>query len=521
MKQDTIRLNAGSSVSISSTTSQLKSLEALLPWIPTGLFLLSFIFLLRTLSPTVYELDSAELATGAAVLGIAHAPGYPLYLMIAHGFTWLPFGDVAFRVNLFSAICLALTTPVLYSFLHRLTRTPLVSAAAAMTFTWSYYVWSSANKAEVYSPQIFTLALCAWGLVWMYQEFQTEGRVSPRRSLITGLLFGIAVAMAPSSVFFAPGLVVAFLLMRVPLRVSFSSGVLAVGIVLAVLLYFPLRGSALPEFNKIGFYDSQGIFHNYDYHSPSGIMKAVSGEQFRHLFFMRGYIPTLDQLQITFSWFWRNYLGIGVLLGLLGGIYLLRQRRGLLITWLALALPYTYFYLCYGAIDRDTMFGPTYLAWAVLLAFGLRSLGQRLPNLLRYSIFAALPLLALFSNFSSVDLSRDTSVRDHAQAVMDALPENAVVAGYWSDITPLQYLQFVEGQRPDIKIYDLFMFSPTDFHTFVENLSETGQTPIVLTNTAIMDVPDTSYKIQPILAYLPNDYQFIALPILAGFQISK
>lgn len=519
MKQDTIRLNAGSHVSLHDT--QMKFYEALLPWMPVGLFLLSFVILLRTLSPTVYELDSAELATGAAVLGIAHAPGYPLYLMIAHTFTWLPFGDVAFRVNLFSAICLALTTPVVYSLLHRLTRNPLVSASAALTFVWSYYVWSSANKAEVYSPQIFTLALCAWGLVWMYQEFQAQRRVSHRRSLLTGLMFGFAVAMAPSSVFLAPGLVVAFVLMRVPLRVSIVAGMLAMLVVLSVMLYFPLRGSALPEFNKIGYYDSQGIFHNYDYHTPSGIMKAVSGEQFRHLFFMKGFIPAFDQLQVTFSWFWRNYLGVGVVIGLLGAGYLLRERKGLFIAWLALTLPYTYFYLCYGAIDRDTMFGLTYLAWAVVLAFGLRMLWERLLNLLRYSILTALPLLALVTNFSAVDLSRDTSVRTHAEAVMDALPENAVVAGYWSDITPLQYLQFVEKQRPDIKIYDLFMFSPSDFHTFVENLSETGQTPIVLTNTAIMDVPDTSYKIQPILAYLPNDYEFIALPILAGFQISK
>src|SRR5690349_12662443 len=81
------------------------------------LFVICLIALLRTMAPTVFELDSAEFATGAAILGIVHAPGYPLFTMVAHLFTLLPVGDVAFRVNLFSALSLALTAPVFYSLL--------------------------------------------------------------------------------------------------------------------------------------------------------------------------------------------------------------------------------------------------------------------------------------------------------------------------------------------------------------------------------------------------------------------
>src|SRR6185436_6410127 len=50
--------------------------------------LVPFLFYLRTAAPTVYGLDSAELTTGAYALGIVHAPGAPLYLLLGHVFTW-------------------------------------------------------------------------------------------------------------------------------------------------------------------------------------------------------------------------------------------------------------------------------------------------------------------------------------------------------------------------------------------------------------------------------------------------
>jgi hypothetical protein len=440
----------------------------------------------------VYGVDSAELATGAAILGIVHAPGYPLYLLTAHFFTLLPIGDVGFRVNLFSAVSLALTVPFLYSLLYRLVGERWIAVSAALTFVWSYYVWGSGTLAEIYAPQLLTLAMLGWSLVRMYQDYLAKGYTTARDALLIGALFGIAVAMAPPSILVAPGLVLAFLLMRVPWRISSWASCLSALIVVSTLLYFPLRGAAYPEFNKIGFYDAQGIFHNFDFHTVDGVLKAVSGEQFRHLFFAHGYVPNFNQLTVTFSWLWRNYLGIGVILGLIGSVYLLRRRPGLLTVWLGLTLPYTYFYLCYGAIDRETMFGPTYLAWTVLLAFGLQRLFRFLIHPLRLCLLVGLPLIAFISNFSAVDLSDDTSVRTHAEAVLQSLPPNAVVVGYWADVTPLQYLQFVEQKRPDVKIYDLFLFRPSAFQAFVDTLSSIGQTPLVLINSAIMSLPDTS-----------------------------
>ena len=67
---------------------------------------------LRTLAPTVMWYDMGEFATAAYVLGIAHNTGYPLLMLLGKLFTYLPLGDIAYRVNLLSAVCAALTVMV-------------------------------------------------------------------------------------------------------------------------------------------------------------------------------------------------------------------------------------------------------------------------------------------------------------------------------------------------------------------------------------------------------------------------
>src|SRR5712692_5416630 len=61
-----------------------------------------------TLAPTVTLVDSGELIVAARSLGIAHPPGFPLYVLLAHAATLLPFGNVARRVNFASALFAAL-----------------------------------------------------------------------------------------------------------------------------------------------------------------------------------------------------------------------------------------------------------------------------------------------------------------------------------------------------------------------------------------------------------------------------
>jgi len=76
-------------------------------------FLAALILYLTTLTPTVALVDSGELTTAAWSLGVAHPPGFPFYVLMAHLATWVPIGSVAVRVNAASALFAALAAALL------------------------------------------------------------------------------------------------------------------------------------------------------------------------------------------------------------------------------------------------------------------------------------------------------------------------------------------------------------------------------------------------------------------------
>jgi hypothetical protein len=449
------------------------------------------------------------LVTAAEVLGIPHAPGYPLYVLTAHVFTWLPFGDVAYRVNLFSVLCLTFSVPLMYGALVYLLRDKLIAAGATLTFAWSYYIWTTGIVAEVYAPQLFLLSVCAFILAQMFAESDKslKGKNKDLKSVLAvGVCFGLAVSFNPSSIFFAPGLATALLLMRVDWRICVLGGVASLLVFGLSLLYFPIRYAAEPDLNAAGEYNADGTFETVDLGTPSGVWWLISGRQFDSFFFVDGYLPSFNQLQDIFSLFWGNFLGFGLFLGIAGGYKLFTVNRGLFAAWLIFFLPYTFFYATYGADDRETMFGPSYLVWTFVLAFGVQWAADEFSGFVRYGIALALPVALLVINFPLVDVSEDTGFRDHAETVMATIPENAAVFGYWGDTVPIQYLHIVEDQRTDITLHNLFFFSydAAIIHPYVNTLLEEGRPVVFLDTAAINLLSGGNYKFM-VLGVDPED----------------
>ena len=73
-----------------------------------SVFIFVIIIYIRALPPTVWFIDSGELASVAITLGIAHPTGYPLFTLISHLFSWLPLGSEIYRNNLLSGVFCAL-----------------------------------------------------------------------------------------------------------------------------------------------------------------------------------------------------------------------------------------------------------------------------------------------------------------------------------------------------------------------------------------------------------------------------
>lgn len=75
-------------------------------WLPPALLALALVPLYLYCLPPVLPpyRDAGEMAGAAWTLGIAHQPGYPLYIISAKLFSLLPLGNPAWRLNLFSAL---------------------------------------------------------------------------------------------------------------------------------------------------------------------------------------------------------------------------------------------------------------------------------------------------------------------------------------------------------------------------------------------------------------------------------
>jgi hypothetical protein len=417
-----------------------------------GLFVLALAIYACTLYPSFYTFDSAELAIGATTLGIVHSPGYALYMLLAHAFGMLPIGDIGFRLNLLSAVCTALTLPILYTALWHSTRQKAAAALASLVFILGATVWHNGTITEVYATQTLTLGATWWALA------RLPTRKTTRDTLLAGAFFGIAVAMHPSSALFAPVVAAVFLALRRTGQECLGAGTLAVVVFAVSLLYFPIRQGVELHMNFAGQFDDAGIFQPVDLRTPEGIVWLIRGEQFDGLFFYEGVVASAGQLVVAAHTFWLTYQGVGLLLVMIG---LVTMRRARLLLWLFAFLPYTYFYITYGAPDRAYMFGPAYLLLALPMAHCMVEVAawlraRRKPT--ARSLLLLVPLLMALYSLRGLGERMQVDVRGEATAIMAVLPDDALVFGVWGDIVTLEYLQILEGQRPDLILRNLFFF---------------------------------------------------------------
>ena len=67
-----------------------------------------------TSARSVFWWDSGELIASVSTLGIAHRPSFPIYILLAKMFSFLPLGILIFKVNLFSGLLASFSLVTLF-----------------------------------------------------------------------------------------------------------------------------------------------------------------------------------------------------------------------------------------------------------------------------------------------------------------------------------------------------------------------------------------------------------------------
>ncbi len=463
-------------------------------------FTLPFLLYLLNLAPTIYNLDSAELTTAAATGGIVRATGYPLYLALGKLWSLIPIGDVGFRLNLLSAAGGALTIALSERILNRWKIGPWATFGALGLLATAPFFWSLSLVAEVYTLHTALMALVVL-LLLRWADKPTAGRLAA-----TSLVIGLSLGHHAATVLLLPG-VTWFVLTRAPRQalhwrsIPYSAVALLAG--LSIYLYLPYLHSTQPAFNYAGIYDSMGVFHSINLQTLEGLWWLLSGKSFAaQMFAYRG-----PELWHEIAWFggqlWRAFLGIGIGPGLLGAYLMLRRdwRVGSMLLFMFLVS--TAFYIDYRVVDKETMFLPSYVIWALWLGAGYQGLldwvrenFKRQTQAWQYQLLGVILAVAvLFSagwDWTHASLAGDWSTRTKGEQILAKAEPEALIFGWWDTVPVIEYLQLVEKQRPDVTAINRFLISQEDLETLI--MDRVDHQPIYIDSPVQALLKDFSFR---------------------------
>ncbi len=153
-------------------------------WVAAACGLIAFAVYVYTLAPNVTLEDSGEFITAAMHFGVPHPPGYPSWSLLSWLFaTLIPFGNVAWRVNLVSAVCGGLSIGIFCLLMIHSSRwlmrgirgassaaidrlAPVGAAVGSLSLAFSDVMWSQSVIAEVYTLNALFLVLTVWSFYW-------------------------------------------------------------------------------------------------------------------------------------------------------------------------------------------------------------------------------------------------------------------------------------------------------------------------------------------------------------------
>ncbi|MEP7190011.1 MAG: DUF2723 domain-containing protein, partial [Roseiflexaceae bacterium] len=458
-----------------------------LAMIAAGCLLFASVLLLylRTGAPSLLSGDAAEHQFSAAVVGVPHATGYPLFTMLnALAVRILPIGDAARRVTVAVALYSALAVLLVYVVAQRLSGSLLVGLLSAIALAQAPEFWALATVAEVYTLQaLLILSMLLALLHWWEIEARELDLGLTRRGLrhplaVASLFAGLGATHHGSfTPIVAPALlagVVGPLLwrLRIPAQRWMVIQLIRRCLVWAIAGFSPwlyLIAQYL-LFQPFDYYRGQGLPYHPYWGNPQGwgdVLNLALGAGFRSkiwtadgsrlLALLPGYVQEIS----------RQFTLAGLALGVLGALALLRRapRAGLFALLVFFAGSLFGLNIANDVPKAHVYFLPSYVIWSVWIGVGgaaladslARAIPTRIRHIRRLTPAAIVVVLIAFflraaDQIARLDRSGDWESRHSAEIVLDAVKPDAVILCRWEECMSLRYLQLVEGQQLGVQL---------------------------------------------------------------------
>jgi tetratricopeptide (TPR) repeat protein len=499
--QQSVPTSGSKSKSAQPANSRITSLTAVQLLCAGTVFFVALLLYSWTLAPTVTLTDSGELIVVARGLGIAHPPGVPLWIILAHLASLVPLGNIAQRMNfssaLFAALACAMLTLVVAELIitasylatakrrkrgtekteelgvtHLMVAAPPLGAGLLMAF--SRTLWSYATITEVYSLNaLLIVSIFFMMLRWRRRIVQHGMHISTASNVFqvtrhdallysAALIFGLALGVHHVTVALTlPAIaVIVFRTQGVSFFTSrrlVYAALISIGALVAVYAYLPLAASRSPVINWGHPRSLQEIWWHLtgrQYQVYFSFKPEIMGEQFAE--FCR-----MALREFGFPW-----VPLSVVLAFAGFADAFKRDRTnfwFLLTIVVADLAYALSYEI--AEDKDAYYLPTFISIAIAAGFGIRWLVQRAVSKsslgVKPSLAAAITVLvvcttALTANWPFNNRRQYFIAHDYVDNLLKAIAPNGLLLTLdWQVVAPMFYAQEIEQLRPDVKVVDI------------------------------------------------------------------
>lgn len=452
-----------------------------------------------TLAPTVTPTDSGELILAAYGLGVAHPPGVPLWVMLAHVASLVPIGSVAVRINFSSAIFAALACAMLTLVVAELLFTasffaaarrrnkgarqgsnienssaggllvfaPAVGAGLLMAF--SRTLWAYATITEVYALNAM-LVLLIFFFVVRWRRRIIETRTDSRAAVATqdrwiyaaAFVFGLAMGVHHVTVGLTLPAIAVLVYRTEGLKFFISrrllyAALISIGALILIYSYLPWAASRSPAMNWGNARSLQEIWWH------------ITGRQYRVFFSFSSSImgaQFVEFCRMALREFGFPWLPLTLLLAL-GGLVSANKRDPTAFWFLLLIIIADLGYcLSYEiAEDKDAYYLPAFISIAIAAGLGVHWLIQltasrRLPIWTSYLAAATAIVLTSATGFAANwpfdNRKHDFIADDYVENLFSTIaPDGLLLTQDWQVVSPMFYVQEIERRRADLKVVDI------------------------------------------------------------------
>jgi len=265
-----------------------------------------------TLAPKLVGGDTSWYANQIPEMSLMVPTGYPTFSMFLKLFTYLPIGDLAYRLNLFSAIFGALTILFLFLSINKLVKNEFISFISSMVFAFIVPFWEVANRLEFDTLNCFFIILLIFSAI-LYNEKRT-------RKYLYFFFFclGLSLTNHPLAFFLVPAILLYVIIINP--RIFKSIKAIFVSIlffILPLLSYFYLLIRSLQGYGKVN-----SFLRLFYYVTGRGVTGELHGGSFGD----KSISLILKVLKDYLNMVYDTYGIVLIIIAVIGFIFLIRKN---------------------------------------------------------------------------------------------------------------------------------------------------------------------------------------------------